>query len=102
VYKAAIKGDGEHGSRGYYFAENGEHSLKQVADQIGSVLKAKGLAQSAEAKTLSDAELSKYMAGVGILSAIVTRLMTTDFCSCSCFCSCSRIVSNPATVPLSR
>ncbi|KAL1404873.1 hypothetical protein Q8F55_008484 [Vanrija albida] len=62
VYGHAVAG-GEHGAGGYFFAESGEHSLKQVGDAIGAALYKRGLADAPGAKTLSDAELDKYAGG---------------------------------------
>ncbi|TXT04798.1 hypothetical protein VHUM_04066 [Vanrija humicola] len=62
VYGLAIRG-GDHGADGYFFAESGEHTLKQVGDAIGAALYAKGLADTPEARTLTGAELDKYAGG---------------------------------------
>lgn len=63
MYKKALNDEIGHGADGYYFAENGEHSLYEVAEAIGKAISAKGLGQ-AEPKTLSAAELAKYTGGV--------------------------------------
>lgn len=62
VYRLSLEGK-EHGAQGYFFAESGEHNLKQVGDAIGAALYAKGLADTPEARTLTDAELDKYAGG---------------------------------------
>ncbi|KAI9061683.1 NAD-P-binding protein [Trametes sanguinea] len=61
----AIEGckDIGHGKEGYYFAENGEHRLYDVAKQIGQVLKDFGLADTEEPSTFTQEELDKYFAG---------------------------------------
>ncbi|WOO86267.1 putative protein [Vanrija pseudolonga] len=62
VYTLALTGR-EHGADGYFFAESGEHTLRQVGDAIGAALYAKGLADTPEARTLTDAELDKFAGG---------------------------------------
>ncbi|KAH9895219.1 NAD-P-binding protein [Cubamyces lactineus] len=52
-----------HGKEGYYFAENGEHKLYDVAKRIGVVLKDFGLANTEEPSTFSKEELDKYFYG---------------------------------------
>ncbi|OSD04111.1 NAD-P-binding protein [Trametes coccinea BRFM310] len=52
-----------HGKEGYYFAENGEHRLHDVAKQIGKVLKDFGLADTEEPSSFTQEELDKYFAG---------------------------------------
>ncbi|KAI0326560.1 NAD-P-binding protein [Cubamyces sp. BRFM 1775] len=52
-----------HGKEGYYFAENGEHKLYDVARRIGAVLKDFGLADTEEPSMFSQEELDKYFAG---------------------------------------
>ncbi|KAI0661419.1 NAD-P-binding protein [Cubamyces menziesii] len=52
-----------HGTEGYYFAENGEHKLYDVARRIGAVLKDLSLADTDEPSTFSQEELDKYFAG---------------------------------------
>lgn len=63
MYEGALRGDIGHGADGYYFGENGEHSMYEVAESIGEALSKRGLGQ-AEPKTLSQAELDKYIGGV--------------------------------------
>ena len=58
-----------HGTEGYYFAENGEHKLYDVARRIGAVLKDLSLADTDEPSTFSQEELDKYFAGVRSLIA---------------------------------
>ncbi|CDO78098.1 hypothetical protein BN946_scf184634.g4 [Trametes cinnabarina] len=53
-----------HGKEGYYFAENGEHRLYDVAKGIGKVLKEFGLADTDEPSPFTQEELDKYFAGV--------------------------------------
>lgn len=66
MYQGALRGDIGHGTDGYYFGENGEHSMLDVADAIGEALSKRGLGQ-AEPKTLSKEELDKYIGGVSTL-----------------------------------
>lgn len=65
MYQGALRGDIGHGLNGYYFGENGEHSMLDVADSIGKALKKRGLGE-AEPKTLSKQELDKYTGGVSV------------------------------------
>ena len=50
----------DHGSRAYYFGENGEHRLYDVAKKIAEGLVKCGKAQSAEPIPFTDEELKKY------------------------------------------
>ncbi|KAI0633479.1 NAD-P-binding protein [Trametes polyzona] len=52
-----------HGEEGYYFAENGEHKLFDVAKAIGAALKDLGLADTDEPTTFTKEELDKYFDG---------------------------------------
>lgn len=53
-----------HGKEGYYFGENGEHVLLDVAKTIGSGLKDLGLAKSDEPTTFTKEEVDKWLGGV--------------------------------------
>ncbi|KAI0769398.1 NAD-P-binding protein [Trametes elegans] len=52
-----------HGKEGYYFAENGEHELYDVAKTIGSVLKQFGLTRTGEPSSFTKEELDRYFSG---------------------------------------
>ncbi|KAI0644728.1 NAD-P-binding protein [Trametes meyenii] len=52
-----------HGKEGYYFGENGEHKLYDVARTIGAVFKDFGLSESDEPTTFTKEELDKYFYG---------------------------------------
>lgn len=56
-----------HGKEGYYFAENGEHKLYDVAQRMGAVLKDLGLADTDEPSTFTQEELDKYFDGVRMI-----------------------------------
>ncbi|KAI0358736.1 NAD-P-binding protein [Trametes cingulata] len=52
-----------HGKEGYYFAENGEHKLYEVAKAIGVALKEFGLADTDEPSSFTKEELDNYFDG---------------------------------------
>jgi hypothetical protein len=49
-----------HGREGFYFGENGEHSLYEVSKTIGEGLVAMGKSSDAEPTTFSKDEIDKY------------------------------------------
>lgn len=51
------------GREGYYFAENGQHSWRQLAEKIGEVLFKKGIAQSAKVTSFPDDEVESSLWG---------------------------------------
>ncbi len=53
-----------HGKEGYYFGENGEHILLDVAKTIGAELKELGLAESDEPTTFTKEEVDRWFGGV--------------------------------------
>jgi len=64
VFKSAVTHpDSGHGREGYYFAENGEHSLYEVGKRIAETLVKLGKGKSAEPTTYSDDEVAKYFKG---------------------------------------
>ncbi|KAI0671513.1 NAD-P-binding protein [Trametes maxima] len=64
ILAAALLGaDVGHGREGFYFAENGEHTLLDIAQAIGAALKDMGHASSAEPSTFTREELDKYFGG---------------------------------------
>lgn len=80
MYQGALRGDIGHGADGYYFGENGEHSMLDVAESIGKALNKRGLGQ-AEPTTLSQQELDKYTGGVSIMlprRRAATAVLNTD------------------------
>jgi hypothetical protein len=50
-----------HGREGFYFAENGEHTLYEVSKAIGEGLVALGKSPDAEPSTFSKEEIDKYL-----------------------------------------
>ncbi|KAF9453420.1 NAD(P)-binding protein [Macrolepiota fuliginosa MF-IS2] len=52
-----------HGREGYYFGENGEHTLYDVGREIGHVLVELGKSSVAEPTTFTQEEVNKYFAG---------------------------------------
>lgn len=50
----------DHGERGYYFAENGEHSWLELSNAIGSAMVELGFSKSAEPTAFTTEELIKY------------------------------------------
>ncbi|KAI0674908.1 NAD-P-binding protein [Trametes maxima] len=65
LWNAALTGQQPigHGEEGYYFGENGEHKLYDVARTIGVVLKDVGLSDNEEPTTFTKMELDKYFDG---------------------------------------
>ncbi|KAF9531405.1 NAD(P)-binding protein [Crepidotus variabilis] len=53
-----------HGRDGYYFGENGEHTLYEVSKAIGDVLVAEGKADNREPTPFTKAELEKQYPGL--------------------------------------
>ena len=49
------------GRQGYYFAENGRHSWRQLAEKIGEVLHKKGIVKSAEVTSFPDDEVDSTL-----------------------------------------
>ena len=54
----------DHGARGCYFAENGEHAAYDVSRAIGEAMVALGHASDAEPTTFTDTELELYFGSV--------------------------------------
>ncbi|GJE97532.1 NAD(P)-binding protein [Phanerochaete sordida] len=54
----------DHGARGCYFAENGEHTAYDIARAIGAAMVALGRANDAEPTAYTDAELELYFGSV--------------------------------------
>lgn len=54
----------DHGIRGYYFGENGEHQWYDISKEIGRAMVELGLSKDAEPTTFSDEELVKYFGSV--------------------------------------
>ena len=50
----------DHGIRGHYFGENGEHSLLDISKEIGRVMVELGLSTDAEPTSFSDEEFVRY------------------------------------------
>ncbi|KXN91707.1 hypothetical protein AN958_12559 [Leucoagaricus sp. SymC.cos] len=71
VYNA-IKANPEevgHGSNGFYFGLNGEHTLYEVGKELGRVLVAAGKASSEEPTTFTKEEIDKYFNGSNYLGS---------------------------------
>ena len=51
------------GPEGYYFAENGRNSWKQIAEKIGEVLHKKGISKSPNVTTFPDGEVDSAIEG---------------------------------------
>lgn len=51
-----------HGREGYYFGENGEHTLYEVGRQIGRVLVGVGKSPHVEPTSFTQEEVRKYFA----------------------------------------
>ena len=66
LFDAILKNPEEvgHGREGFYFGENGEHTLLNVSAEIGKTLVALGKAKTDEVTSFSDAEMDKYYGGV--------------------------------------
>jgi len=67
LYDAILEGKNQalgHGREGYYFAENGEHSLYDVGKAVASALAKLGKGQSEEPTTFSQEEINKFFRGV--------------------------------------
>ncbi|GJE96185.1 NAD(P)-binding protein [Phanerochaete sordida] len=54
----------DHGIRGYYFGENGEHAWGDISRAVGQAMVALGLATEAEPTAFTDEELEKYFGSV--------------------------------------
>jgi len=52
-----------HGRNGYYFGENGEHSLYEISRAIGEAFVALGKGNNPEPTTFTDEEVKKYFGG---------------------------------------
>ncbi|KAH6888975.1 hypothetical protein BKA70DRAFT_882977 [Coprinopsis sp. MPI-PUGE-AT-0042] len=52
-----------HGTEGYYFVENGEHTLQCISAKIGEILHKKGVIRSATPKPLTEKEVEEYFGG---------------------------------------
>ncbi|KAF8199609.1 hypothetical protein BJ912DRAFT_1139672 [Pholiota molesta] len=58
-----------HGREGYYFGENGEHSLYEVGKAIGEALVALGKSDNPEPTTFTKEEIDKYFEGSAYLGS---------------------------------
>ncbi|KAG2003467.1 hypothetical protein CC2G_004069 [Coprinopsis cinerea AmutBmut pab1-1] len=52
-----------HGREGFYFGENGQHTLYQIGRAIGDAMVALGLSNSSEPTAFAEEELDKYLDG---------------------------------------
>lgn len=63
LYDAIVKNGPDHvdhGGRGYYYGENGEHSWYELSKEIGRVMVELGLSKSDEPTSFSKEELIRY------------------------------------------
>lgn len=63
IYDAIVKNGADnvdHGEKGYYFVENGEHSWYELSKAIGSAMVELGFSKSDEPTTFTTEELIKY------------------------------------------
>ncbi|KAI0364431.1 NAD-P-binding protein [Pilatotrama ljubarskyi] len=64
LWNSIVSGKGiGHGKEGYYFAENGEHRLYDIAKAIGAALKDLDLAETDEPSSFTKEELVNYFDG---------------------------------------
>ncbi|OJT13756.1 hypothetical protein TRAPUB_9692 [Trametes pubescens] len=64
IIERALAGDDiGHGREGFYFGENGEHTMLDIAQAMGADLEAMGLADTADPSTFNKTELDKYFGG---------------------------------------
>ncbi|PPQ95716.1 hypothetical protein CVT26_008359 [Gymnopilus dilepis] len=66
LFNAIRKGDNHacgHGREGFYFGENGEHTLYEVGKAIGDAMVQLGLSNNAEPTTFTKEEIDKYLEG---------------------------------------
>lgn len=59
VYENALSGMAAHGREGYYFGENGEHKLVDVAKEVGKVLHEIGKSKTAELVEFTDEDYKR-------------------------------------------
>lgn len=72
----------DHGIRGYYYGENGEHSWYDISKAIGRAMVELGLSKSDEPTTFTDEELEKYFGSVVCpYTPSVSLLTVADSCS---------------------
>ncbi|KAL1949313.1 hypothetical protein VTO73DRAFT_8194 [Trametes versicolor] len=64
IIERALAGDDiGHGREGFYFGENGEHTMLDIAKTMGADLEEMGLAGTADPSTFNKTELDKYFGG---------------------------------------
>lgn len=67
IVERALAGDDiGHGREGFYFGENGEHTMLDIAKTMGADLERMGLADTADPSTFNKTELDKYFGGVSV------------------------------------
>lgn len=67
IVERALAGDDiGHGREGFYFGENGEHTMLDIAQTMGADLAGMGLADTADPSTFNKTELDKYFGGVSV------------------------------------
>lgn len=64
-----------HGREGFYFGENGEHTLLDISKEIGKALVALGKAKTDEVTSFTQADLDKYYGGVSSVSRFFLGLV---------------------------
>ncbi len=60
LFDAIVSGRSGHGWEGFYFGENGEHSLYQISRAIGDALVAFGISKDPEPTAFTAEELAEY------------------------------------------
>ena len=71
IIEASLSGqDIGHGREGYYFAENGEHTMYDIAERMGEELYGMGLARTATPSSFTREELQRYFHGVSCISKL--------------------------------
>ncbi|EIW57397.1 NAD-P-binding protein [Trametes versicolor FP-101664 SS1] len=72
IVERALAGDDiGHGREGFYFGENGEHTMLDIAQTMGADLAGMGLADTADPSTFNKTELDKYFGGSNSLGTNV-------------------------------
>ncbi|KAL0572608.1 hypothetical protein V5O48_009352 [Marasmius crinis-equi] len=71
-----------HGREGFYFGENGEHSLLDIGKGIGQALSELGKAKSAEPSSFTKDEVAEYFGASGLFSIPVPVSMMGSNARC--------------------
>lgn len=91
IVELALAGaDIGHGREGFYFGENGEHTMYDIAKAMGAALKDMGLASTAEPSSFTKEELDKYFNGVSVGTAMSSRRTHRNYSLTGSFCDSPR------------